>query len=725
MKKKPAILLSIIMMIALVCMSFGMSACASSLSISYIFTGSHSRDKGFAEGIITVTADAAGSGTYQLYWADSVAALDGFDPIASVNVTANGSGVYSMPKYTAIPARATCVAAFKGAAAPSDMRISKAAAVYNLPSNKMLGKGEDDLLYSFAAYSDFHMASDSDPIGSPKYPHDEEHLAAAFNSAAARDVDFIVTTGDHVNNQRNDSNGSNNDFYAEEWNRYLKILAQSDFCNPVYEAIGNHELWNYESEYDTTGYNWKIGSDYFVQATGLDCAEETVKSGNSYYEVTEPVTGDHFLFMGLEGGFYTDSNDEFSTAQLDWLESKLEAYKDDDKNVFIMEHANFDKWGSGDQLNNPIYDLPLKDSNAGTTRLKGILKKYKNAVMITGHTHFRLSLQLNYSDNNGTSATMIHNSSVGGVRDIKNGTTRVNDTSLELTEGYFVEVYDDATIFYGANLYYNKIMPSCSYIIPQTTSAVDPQEFIWGDVDGDGEVAILDATDIQRELAGLKYLSNNAKNRGMVTGTGELSILDATAIQRWLAGLIERFDVELMSTGSGDLAEVGAQEDIEASGTELSELRRQVENDLDHYWIMASYDKYMALKKAYKERDHYDSLLKAYNDFKAEAELFYPGDTIDVYFRNTEGWSTVKAYIYNNENDMLTAWPGVTCTRVNSNTWKINVLTGRYNYIIFNNGAASPTQTIDLPLGITKGQGFYTDGQYGSKLLGKEFKYEQ
>lgn len=57
-----------------------------------------------------------------------------------------------------------------------------------------------------------------------------------------------------------------------------------------------------------------------------------------------------------------------------------------------------------------------------------------------------------------------------------------------------------------------------------------------GDVDGDGEVTILDATAIQRVLADLPISAYNEAVAD-TDGDGEVTILDATFIQRWLAGL--------------------------------------------------------------------------------------------------------------------------------------------------------------------------------------------
>lgn len=756
MKKRFTAILSLVLIVIIASCVFVTTTTAATPTISYSFSGANANDKGYAEGTISL---ANGSGSLSLYWADDTKALEKFDPIA----TFNGSGSYKMPAYTAIPAKATKIIAVSG----SNTAVSSAAAVYNIPDNKKLGKKDSDLLYSFASYSDFHMEADGvQPYTGykAKYPYDEEHLRWGFNVAADRGVDFIITTGDHVNNQRNDLNGGNNNLYAGEWNRYLKILAESNFTGPVWEAVGNHELWNYETDSNKKVRDGKTGQRYFAAVTGLDSKKASIDSDKQYFEITEPTTGDHFLFMSLEGGFYTDANEEFSDAQLNWLDQKLTQYEKDGKNIFIMEHANFYKWGAGDQLDRPIYDIPLKDGNNATAKLKQLLMKHTDAVIITGHTHFKFDLQLNYSNNSNTSATMIHNSSIGAVRNIQNRTTRINDTSKELSEGYIVEVYDDATIFYGTNVYYNKTNPSATYIVAQTTSALNPQPTdpptqaptqaptqpptekptygplptfapptqpasagLWGDVDGDNDLTVLDATKIQRHLADLETLSAKAIERGKVTGDDTLTVLDATAIQRKIAGLIKKFVVEtgLAATGSEDLAEVGAEnieiveEAAQSDSAETGATMAEAKAALDKYWVLASYDQYQALKKAYKENADAATLNAAYTAFTQAVKDFYPGDNITVRFKAPSGWGNVSAYAYNSDSDRLAAWPGKACTK-NGDYWSISLPTGKYNYIIFTDGTR---QTNDLALGITKNQGYTTNGQKDGKYLGVPYQY--
>ncbi len=728
MKKIISIILCAAMLVMMCCVAFGVVASAAASSISYTFTKT---DRGWAQGTIKLTAGASEGGTYWLYWADDTKALDGYAPITSLSVSNGGSTSFTMPNYTAIPADATKVVGFKSSSEPSVKTVSAATAVYTIPSDKLIGWKSSQKKYSFASYSDFHISEGS--YGLENYPYDNEHEKAAWSVAANRNVDFAVTTGDHINNQREDTNSAgNNPYIAQEWQSYLKNLADSDFTGPVYEAIGNHELWNYDTEGDYAGKDWGSGSKPFIAATGLDSTASSIDSGKAYFEITEPKSGDHFLFMALEGGFYTDRVNEFSDTQLNWLENKLKAYQNDGKNIFIFEHANFYKWGSGDQLDKPCYNIPLKEvyevtniKNESTTKLKNILKSYKNAVFVCGHTHFMFNLQLNYSDNSGTSATIIHNSAVGAVRNIVNN-QRVNDKSREKTEGYIVEVYDGATIFNGVDLYKNLIVPTTTYIVNTKGNLPSPTEaptqapteasYLLGDADGSGKLDVIDATTIQRYLA---KLANNLKNEKAadVSGNNKVDVIDATYIQRKLAKIIDTFPAQQQTASSGAF-------DLAASGAAIDTLRSTVSAALTKYKAMASYDQYQALKKAYKENADYDTLNAAYNAFNTAKSSLYGADTMTVYFTNNNNWSKVYAYCWDGKTSLGSdgqyhstyknaSWPGQECTYVETNgygqgIYKFEIERGKYNYVIFTNGSE---QSVDAPLFDINNRGYYLDGQ--------------
>ena len=81
------------------------------------------------------------------------------------------------------------------------------------------------------------------------------------------------------------------------------------------------------------------------------------------------------------------------------------------------------------------------------------------------------------------------------------------------------------------------IVPTLSVGAADSDAADGSTALILGDADLDGEVTVLDATHIQRYLADLEELSDDAMKTADADEDGSVTILDATVIQRWLADL--------------------------------------------------------------------------------------------------------------------------------------------------------------------------------------------
>ena len=686
MKKIIDVTLVVMMLMSVLGCSFVTSNAADGVTLSYAFPGEETSKAGFAEGAVTLSVTSSSmAGNYYLYWADDTKALDGYRQIGTLTATAGTSVKYKFLDHVAIPPKATKVIAIKSNSVPTDKTVASATAVANIHSKKINQNTQP--LYSFGAFSDPQIANDS--YGGPKYPHDETHWAKALENFDKRNVDFLVSSGDIVNDQ----NGGVT--YAAEYKAYQRILANSPFANPVWECNGNHDVH----------VNWKSSSPVlnkpFVMGTGINSDAASIKANKAYFEMTEPKTGDHFIFMAQEGGFYTNQGNQFSDAQLSWLEGLLKKYNGDGKNIFIMEHANVEGWGSGDKATAPYYyDLGMKKSQASTAKFIKLMETYKNCVIVTGHTHLELSAHLNYNDNNGTSSPMIHNSAIGGVRRLINGSVN-RDPVLGMSEGYIVDVYPDCIIFNGINLYYNEIMPDCTYIIPMSTSLVEqptqaptetptqvptenspPSEstILYGDVDLDGTIAVTDATAIQRHVAKVTTLSAEQLKAAAVSGNANITVMDATYIQQHVAKLISKFPVETKS--AKDVAVTGA--------NDVTSLISTVKSDLSSNYIYSSFDQYMKLKRVVKDLEKsgdtsqtaYDKLNAAYDDYKKILSDLgvitgggnnNTGETIDVYFKNTLNWSTVNAYIWVDGGSAKVSWPGEAMQSVGNSVYKISV----------------------------------------------------
>ena len=64
---------------------------------------------------------------------------------------------------------------------------------------------------------------------------------------------------------------------------------------------------------------------------------------------------------------------------------------------------------------------------------------------------------------------------------------------------------------------------------------------ITGDVNRDGYIDIIDATAIQRHLAGLELIPAKNLAAADTDGDGEITVADVTQIQYYAAGIITQF----------------------------------------------------------------------------------------------------------------------------------------------------------------------------------------
>ena len=431
----------------------------SEISLSYEFTGNDAGKAGYAEGTLSLSSSEAAA--YQLFWSDDTGALSGYYEIASLEVEAGKTAEFVFGYHTAIPVDATKVIAVDAATASEYPTVSEAVAVFDIPAEKQLSVSSADALYTFNSYSDIHI--DEEHFGeTPAYwwEYSEAHWADALNYATALGTDFIVASGDQVTN-------ANLDTLDREWQAYQLILSQSDYVNPVYESGGNHEVRQdgaVEEELQA-----------FITGSGLDSSLDTLALGKSYYSVTEPKTGDLFIFMSLEGGYRPAEYDEFTEEQLEWVEGLLEENYGKGKNIYLIQHALISGYGPGDDLETPYYGGSMNPELPTVQRFISILEKYPDMVWISGHSHEEFALGYNYWDNNGTACSMIHNPSVGNPTHVTDGA--IDYTFYEnLSQGYFVQTFESAIIFNGANLCEQKIYPAYSYIIEGSTSLTEQVE---------------------------------------------------------------------------------------------------------------------------------------------------------------------------------------------------------------------------------------------------------
>lgn len=672
--------LSIILFTVMLFISISVSPISAAEKFMYEFTGNEKNMCGYAEGTITYYTES--DGTYMFFWGDSKKELDGYFEIYKVeNCIKNQKISFSLGENVAIPAGATQMLVVR-----EDESGNKTTEyIYNLPQGKILtGKK----LYSFEALSDIHIDRQS---GGKEiyYVNSDKHFEKALSVAKEYNTDFIVSSGDQVTN----ASGA-----TDEWLVYQEILSKSEYSNPIYECIGNHETRI--SKY--AGCPVKCGLEEFMLATGLDEESKQVINDKPYYEYTEK-SGDHFIFMALEKSPDANTSDEFSDEQISWVKSLLLKYKDDGHKIFLIQHSPISGYGAGDDKTDPGYKgtLNLADTETGVPfknnqEFKKILEDNKDIIWISGHTHVDLRDDKNYSDENDTSCHMIHIPSCCNttriVKDEEGNNTLDYTFYDDTTQGYIVDSYDGYCIFNGINFYYDKIYPQYSYVIGDTGEIPEPVKVLYGDADVNEKVNISDATSIQQHLAYIITLSEQGIINAKVDGTDRVSILDATLIQQKLAKIIDRFPVE----------EDNIKSEVSSTGSSL--IIEKGKKYLDAYFQYASYPVYMKIKKACQENDE-ALMTSAISEFDSLHKKVW-ADT--VYFTDVYGIGDVRAYSW--KDTYMEPWPGQRATYIKTNRYSQNVYAvtidfAKYNKIIFNNN--STLQTADISLDGKSGKVYY------------------
>ncbi len=257
-----------------------------------------------------------------------------------------------------------------------------------------------------------------------------------------------------------------------------------------------------------------------------------------------------------------------------------------------------------------------------------------------------------------------------------------------------------------------------------------------GDTDLSGGISILDATAIQRYLAKLQELTDNAKLVADTDGNEKIEILDATRIQRYLAKLDNFGKVGEAIGGSQQQGEHTVEQLIDMYNT-LSSKHRAL--DPDYYAEDAGYNEAGRTLNQYKSLlldssaatpeeidEAYDACAASYaviKDYDESAKIEIK--TIDIYFSNNYKWSTVNYYCWGTAGEI--GWPGRAMTKVTTNEmgediYKVTIDPAQYQNIIFNNGSQ---QTVDIAFNTTKNNvGYYITGtDANGKLTVETYEY--
>ena len=320
------------------------------------------------------------------------------------------------------------------------------------------------LLYSVGMLSDVHLNTQN-PYYSDSFT-DFDNALKFFNAA---NVAFTCTCGDISENG-----------IEAEFARYQEIVA----ANPeseVYTTTGNHDATQ-------SGINEALWKQY---------------TGNGLtYEVSQTLPNgktDHYLFLGMSAWNFSEA---YTTANLMWLRSRLEAYKNE--RCFIITHLFFPD-GAGNMLN--IYPEGNWLRGVQLNELKELAAKYVNTIWFSGHSHWKWSLQKFDDDanvyRNQNAGWTVHIPSCAKPSD-SNGIPGSGDAARQekkdQSEGAVINVYENHIDVLGVDFITGKYIPVGTYRLdttleeveetPLDETALTADKFTW--YKGLGEMSVTD-----------------------------------------------------------------------------------------------------------------------------------------------------------------------------------------------------------------------------------------
>lgn len=303
--------------------------------------------------------------------------------------------------------------------------------IYDLDGNKVgtiplfnLKKRQSAKKYSFGLISDLHMQV-TDTYDS------QNDLHRAFNFFTEQGIDMTCCCGDIA-----DTNT------LQEYVNFKTIKDQYPNI-AFYSCTGNHDCSG-ANGYNKTYWNTYVG------------CEKTFELNHN---------GDHFLFVGMNAW---DFKNGYTDEDLDWLETKLNAYRNERCFVFIhcpipqyvgnyKEMYTSDNWLTGGNL----------------YRIKEMVDYYLNSVWFSGHSHWKWHLQkweenANIYKNNSAWNVHIPSCAIPGdaIDDVEIG--RI----IEGNEGGVVDVYDDYIEIKGIDLKTGKYIPVAQYRLDTTLQPI-------------------------------------------------------------------------------------------------------------------------------------------------------------------------------------------------------------------------------------------------------------
>jgi len=416
-------------------------------SVTYSYADA---DPGCAAGTLSVNANY--DADYELYWGDAngerLTSYDvsgnsiNYSRFADVDVY-KGSGQTTLSEFSAIPDGAqTVLLVYDG----DTLSVSE------VPESKQRNDGAP--VYTFGVLSDVHFN---------RYTVSG---ADVTETAFPRALDFFTSNGASFVGVCGDLSSRGE---ASAYERFNAISSQYDF--PVYSCKGNHDCYE---KFRYTSWRENMNPGVFSDSP----APGVLSTSDNGYDFVYTINGDIFIFLSQISSTYAPYTQILTDAQLDWLSEQLDKYSS--RRVYLFFHTFLNAptlpyaMGEGNLINDygASYSLPYFKGNKDEVRFRKLLTDHKNVIFFNGHSHWAYSMQsynprLNITDYDGTTATMVHVSSVAAPRTSDIRSIAIVSNPGTMSEGLIVKVYPDHVVTSGVDFINGELLAYAYFSIDE------------------------------------------------------------------------------------------------------------------------------------------------------------------------------------------------------------------------------------------------------------------
>lgn len=256
---------------------------------------------------------------------------------------------------------------------------------------------------------------------------------------AARPLDFLVSAGDTTDHGE-----------LSEWATVVRKTRGFHPAKEIIIALGNHDTWT--TTLDRLDDNYDEAVKLYLHYTALLTGVPEQKVWFS-----REVGGYTFLCLGSES---SSCDGTIGPEQQAWLDSRLAEAAADGKPVFVINHQALQQthglpYTSGSK-NPPPDDGGIHEGN---DEVRAILGKYKNVLLISGHSHMGLCGKFTKH------ATFEKVDSFYSVN-LPCFMFWNHDGLVSCGYGYVMEVYDDKVLLRARNFIRRVWLPTYDFEFP-------------------------------------------------------------------------------------------------------------------------------------------------------------------------------------------------------------------------------------------------------------------